>query len=396
MVWAIIGTNRCHPIYHGFDKKGIAQDNFCKRFLKALSYFASGLLMTRFLEDILRQPGELQRVVRYLDGEGRFFLESSVQAIRRARHTYITGIGASWNAALAAATIFHAGGHPVYMLDAAELLQFSEIPPDSVIVILSRSGRSVEIVRLLDKARAAGARVIGITHFADGPLAQQADIPFLIPVAADHGISVNTYSALAAGAAATAVASVDIFDQQIVTALVRSLAETNDYIPGWQRKLDGATWLEPGAPYYFLGRGSSLASACEARLLWEEGTKSPATAMNTDSFRHGPLEVTKKGFRMGVWIDGEQMRPQDLAVARDLRTLGASVMLTGCDLPEDAADLVFNVPRMPRYWQFLVDSIPAQLAAERLALKAGADSDSFRFASYVVVNDHGLIPAGGK
>jgi glutamine---fructose-6-phosphate transaminase (isomerizing) len=374
----------------------IAQDNFCKRFLKALSYFASRLPMTRFLKDILRQPGELQRVAHYLDGDGRFSLESSVQAIRRARHIYITGIGASWNAALAAATIFHAGGHPVYMLDAAELLQFSELPPDSVILILSRSGRSIEIVRLLDKARAAGARVIGITHFADGALAQQADIPFLIPVEADNGISVNTYTALAAGAAATATATVGSFDHVFVTEIVRSLDETNRYLPNWQKKLDTTTWLEPGAPYYFLGRGSSLASAYAARLLWEEGTKSPATAMNTGSFRHGPLEIVKNGFRMGVWIDGEQMRPQDLAVARDLRTLGASVMLTGCDLPEDAADLVFQVPRMPRYWQFLVDSIPAQLAAERLALKAGADCDGFRFASYVVVDDHGLIPAGGK
>jgi len=53
----------------------------------------------------------------------------------------------------------------------------------------------VEIVKLLAKARAAGATVIGLTNFEDGPLALEADLPVVVPVKADHGISVNTYSA---------------------------------------------------------------------------------------------------------------------------------------------------------------------------------------------------------
>src|SRR5258708_15884441 len=103
--------------------------------------------MTRFLQDILRQPDELRRVIEHLNGAGRGLVESSAHTIRNARHIYITGIGASWNAALGAGSIFHSGGRPVYMLDAAELLQFSKIPPHAVILVLSRSGRSVEIVK---------------------------------------------------------------------------------------------------------------------------------------------------------------------------------------------------------------------------------------------------------
>jgi glutamine---fructose-6-phosphate transaminase (isomerizing) len=77
------------------------------------------------------------------------------------------------------------------------MLQFATFPPDAVIVVISRSGRSVEIVKVLAKARASGATVIGITSSAGGPLARQA-LPLLIPIQADHAISVNTYSALAA------------------------------------------------------------------------------------------------------------------------------------------------------------------------------------------------------
>ena len=92
--------------------------------------------------------------------------------------------------------------------------------------------------------------------------------------------------------------------------------------------------------------------------------------------------------RFGIWIDAERMRDQDLAVARDLRKLGASV---GQNLPKDAGDLVFQLPAVPRDWQFLIDIIPAQLAAERLAQLSGVDCDSFRYCSFIVEDEYGLL-----
>src|SRR5258708_6083676 len=160
--------------------------------------------MTHFLQDILRQPDELRTVIELLGGEGRKTLETAASTVRAARHVYLTGIGASYNAALGAASHFHSAGYPVYLLDAAELLHSASIPSDSVLIVLSRSGGSVEIVKLLEKAQAAQAKVVGITNFPDGTLAQQADIRLVLPVKPDHGISANTYVSLAAGAAAIA------------------------------------------------------------------------------------------------------------------------------------------------------------------------------------------------
>jgi len=99
-----------------------------------------------------------------------------------------------------------------------------------------------------------------------------------------------------------------------------------------------------------------------------------------------------KGVRFGMWIDAAQMREQDFALARDLRKLGASVMLVGQKVPEDAGDLVFQLPATPAEWQFLIDIIPAQLVAERLARLSGVDCDTFRLSSYVVEDEGGLLP----
>jgi glucosamine--fructose-6-phosphate aminotransferase (isomerizing) len=349
-------------------------------------------MMSHFLRDILRQPDELERTIEYLFRPMLPALGAAGAAIRNARHVYLTGIGSSWHAALNVGALFYQNARPVYMQDAAELLQFASFPPDSAIIIISRSGRSIEIVQLVAKARAAGATVIAVTNSPDGWLAKEAQISIVVPIALDHAISVNTYSTLALATGILASNAAGSFGAQLASTLSQSIAETARAIPGWQKQIADTTWLLPDAVSYFLARGSSLGSCYETRLLWEEGVKSPATAMGTGSFRHGPQEMIAKDFRFAMWIDGAQMREQDLAVARDLRQLGASVMLIGQNLPSDAAGLVFQLPAIPSEWQFLIDIIPAQLAAERLSRLSGVDCDSFRLCSFVVEDEYGLLP----
>src|SRR5713226_9650442 len=165
------------------------------------------IFMGHFLRDILRQPDELQRTLDHLLGAGRGALGAAVAAARAARHVYLTGIGSSWHAALNVSALFQLGARPVYMVDAAELVQFATLPAGAVIIVISRSGRSVESVQLMAKAQESGATVIGITNAADGTLAREAQIAIVVPVALDHAISVNTYTTLAltVGVLATSV-----------------------------------------------------------------------------------------------------------------------------------------------------------------------------------------------
>ena len=352
-------------------------------------------MTTYFERDILRQPLELERTLNLLTGPLRAQLRQAAALIRQSRHVFLTGIGASWHAAMGAGALFSQNGRPVYLVEAAELLHFESIPPDSTVIALSRTGRSIEIVQLLSKTRDARAHLVGITNSPESALAKESTVPLVVPIAFDHAISVNAYSTLALAAAVLATGENDDFEK-ICGAFQLILARLPESIRAWSEAISTSEWLAPGTSCYFLARGPSLASAYESRLLWEEGAKTRATAMNTSSFRHGPQETVVPGGRFCIWIDSLIMRAQDLSVADDLRKMGALVSLIGQDLPTTGSDIAFAIPAIPPAWQFIVDIVPMQLAAEALSRRSGVDCDSFRVCSYVVEDEHGLLGKSGK
>src|SRR5579872_2346445 len=117
--------------------------------------------MRSFLEDIFAEPIALCDSLEYSVGNGRAELERAAKIVRDAEIVYITGIGSSWHAGMAVQSLFDRVGKPAILADASELLHNSRFAANSCLIALSRSGRSVEIVKLLKKADAAGVKVIG-------------------------------------------------------------------------------------------------------------------------------------------------------------------------------------------------------------------------------------------
>src|SRR5262245_10060226 len=171
--------------------------------------------MTKLLNDILKQPQELIRAIHSLLEKERSRLDRAASVLNQAKSVYFTGIGASWHAAMAAGSFFHAAGRPVSLIEASELLRFSRLAPDSAIVIVSRSGRSVEIVNLLGKARSAGAKIVAITNTPDSPLALESDASVCVALPFDHAVSVTMYTALAMAAGLVAGATTGKMDSSL-------------------------------------------------------------------------------------------------------------------------------------------------------------------------------------
>jgi fructoselysine-6-P-deglycase FrlB-like protein len=347
--------------------------------------------MTKLLQDILREPTQLAECANRLITRKQELLQQAATLLSRDVVTYVVGVGSSWNAALAVASMLNSLGYPAIAADASELQHFTDLPLGNSAIVLSRSGKSVEIVQLMKKFEQAQTRLIGITNTPESLLAERSDVTFLLDSPFDHLISISMYSLL--GLVGCLIAEtcngtdLDVLRQDIADGL----QQAHDRLGLWQAQLESADWIAAGGPVYFIARGTSLASCHEARLLWEEGAKATATALTTGSFRHGSQEMIRLGVRVGLWIQDETMREQDLELAADLHSAGVSVLLVGTHLESSLADLVIDVPLMPRGWQFLTDIIPLQLAAERTARVRGEDCDAFRFCPYIILDEGGLI-----
>ncbi len=347
--------------------------------------------MSKLWDDIVRQMGELKTCLDYTLGAGRARLDAAVALVKKARHVYITGIGASWHAGIGVQHLFHAHGIPAHLVETAELEFMCPIPPDTALVVLSRSGRSIEIVNVLDKAAKAKASIIGVTNAPDSPLAQRADVTLLCTVAFDNAASIATYTAPGLVGGLLAARASGGLDDSLPRQLATAFDQTNSSVAGWRADIHKSGWLETEGPTFFLARGCSMASSYEARLLWLEVAKAASTSMTTSAFRHGPQEILAAGgARFALWLNPVRSREQDLRLIGDLRKRHCGTMIIGQGVQKDARDLWIDLPAIPADWQFLTDIVPVQLAAEIYAMHRGFDCDTFQIGSYVVESDGGL------
>ena len=346
--------------------------------------------MTKYYEDILRQPSQLMNVFDTLVSKDSELLNRAASLLAASSSIYVAGMGASWHAGMAVVSFFNAYHRSASLLDASELLLSHWLPDEAAVILLSRSGQSREIVDLLPLLRSHGSKIIAITNDAASPLAAAADVVLALHAEFDTNVSVTMYSGIAL---AGCLLAATLCGQQIAATrepLFHALQKVEDLIPLWQAEIDKSRWLCEDAPYYFLARGTSIASCHEARLLWEEAAKTGATALTTGGFRHGPQEIVRAPLRIAIWLDPSHLRSQDLELAQDLRKFGAQVMLIGQGVDDISADLFVCLPSIPAQWQFLIDIVPMQIAAECLARATGRDCDSFRLCSYVVLSEGGL------
>ncbi|HWR50119.1 MAG TPA: SIS domain-containing protein [Bryobacteraceae bacterium] len=345
--------------------------------------------MTELLRDIQREPFELLSILDFAFGPGQAALKEGARLLAGDRHIYVTGVGSSWHAALAVGSVFDAGGQTCRVIDASELLH-TPLPAHSSIVVLSRSGRSYEVVALIAKAKEAGACIIAITNSVDSPLANASDAVLEVRARPDHLVSISMYAGLALIGGLLATRLKGGPDTELRRALEAGCLAAADSLDHWQAQLRTGAWLAPDAPVYFLGRQGSVATCHEARLLWEEAAKAPASALTTGGFRHGSQEIVRQGLRLAIWIQPEFQRDADLRLASEAAAIGAEILVIGHGLPHDAASLVIQIPPLPAAWQFLVDIIPAQVAAEQLAHLRGENCDAFRYCPYIIEQQAGL------
>ncbi|CAH0528133.1 HTH-type transcriptional regulator RpiR [Allocatenococcus thiocycli] len=108
-------------------------------------------------------------------------IERSAELLLKANKILLSGIGAS---AVVAADINHklirSGFNVQFNLDYhIQIVQASLLKKDDVLLVVSARGNTQEVLATIEKARANGAKVIALTRYGKGKVAQLSD--FVIP-----------------------------------------------------------------------------------------------------------------------------------------------------------------------------------------------------------------------
>ena len=229
---------------------------------------------TDFEREIFEQPACLARLL----GEGAAAVEDIAEAVRRFRPRFVVTAarGSSDNAARYAKYLFGAHNRLVVSLGAPSLITLYNAAPalgGALVVGISQSGESPDIVALVSEGRRQGALTIAVTNQPESPLAR----------AAAHVIP------LRAGPEQAVVASKSYTCQLLALAMLSAAIEENperarelERIPDAVARTLELCAREPIAtsiaPFVdadrmvVLGRGFNFATAFEVALKIKETT----------------------------------------------------------------------------------------------------------------------------
>jgi glucosamine--fructose-6-phosphate aminotransferase (isomerizing) len=274
------------------------------------------------------------------------------------------------------------------IVESGELLHYQErLCSGAVVVVVSRSGESVEIVKLLSRLKEISQHTIGVTNEPEGTLARVASVALIVGSLPDEMVAIQSYTGTVAALMLLAGAVTGDLDKThtemnaLLPRVSTLIAANLDHIEDWD------DFFKTGSPIYLLGRGPSYASALEGALLFSETAKEPAVGIASGSFRHGPVEIVDANFRAIVFAPHGKTRDLNLGLAEDLMKFGAKVRVVGPFGSGEPALPFIDVPEVSEKLSPLFDIIPVQLAALRLAHRKNLVIGKFRYAPQVTRNE---------
>jgi len=301
---------------------------------------------------------------------------------RNPRHVLIAARGSSDNAATYAKYLLGAVNRLPVAMAAPSLYTYYGAPPrlcDTLVIGISQSGRSPDIVSVLDDARQQGQPTLAITNNTVSPLAAVADWTIDLRAGDEKSVAATkTYTTelLAVAMLSVALAGDDERHAELagVPALVRQALALDDII---RQRAERYRYV---GHVTVVGRGYAYGTAFEAALKIKELTYTATTPYSTADFLHGPIASVGAGSCVLLVAPGGVLDADMTALLQALQERNAELIVIS-ERKEllAAAHLGLRLPAgVPEWLAPLVAVVPAQLLAYRLAEARGLSIDQPR------------------
>ena len=339
-------------------------------------------------DEIFEQPAAIRRLLE-MQADPVEEIATRVRE-RNCAFAYLAARGTSDNAGLYAKYLWGiANGLPV-ALAAPSMFSVFKKPPkigDALVVGISQSGQSPDIVSVIEEGRRQGALTLAITNDSDSPLAEAAELVVETVAGPERAVAATkTYTTQLTAIAMLSVALSGDAEQREWLGRLPSLVED-------ALNLD-ETIKEASSRYRYmeecvvLGRGYNYATAHEWSLKLKELAYVVAEPYSSADFQHGPVALARQGFPVfavvpGGTIDQEIIKLLTRLVQEEkvellaISSEGSALALanTPLQLPERLPEWITPIPAIA----------PAQLFCYHLTQAKGYNTEGPRGLSKVTL-----------
>ena len=315
------------------------------------------------------------------------------------RRVVLTGMGSSFYALHPLHSLLTSYGFTTVLLETSELVHYfpSLFDGQTLIIAVSQSGRSAEILRLLDE-NGRRSPIIGVTNTDDSPLALQGDGVLLTRAGQEFSVSCKTYvTALLVlrelGSLLSDVAqesfprrpestprALSHGSERTRSELAQAAPAVRSYLNSWRDHVDElAACLEKVRHLFLVGRGGSLAAVGTGALTIKESTHRHAEGMSSAAFRHGPFEMLSEE-TFALVLEGDvKTRALNIKLLEDIRRKGSRAELLG----KSAELSSLRIPEVPESTLPILEIVPVQMVTLALAAQTGREAGRFTSGSKV-------------
>jgi glucosamine--fructose-6-phosphate aminotransferase (isomerizing) len=338
-----------------------------------------------YCKDILFQPQALADTLEGLEESSA--LRAVANRLNRGelRRVVLTGMGSSFHGLHPLNIDLLGQGLAPLMVDTSELIHYQRRLFDraTLIIAVSQSGRSAEMVSML-KANRARATVVAVTNTRDSPLARNSDACVLTRAGEEFSVSCKTYvSALMAlkwvGNLLGGKSS-----HRSRSELAHAAPIVSDYLLRWKKNvLTLAERLRGIRQLYLVGRGSSLAAVGTGGLIIKESDHFPAEGMGSAAFRHGPLEIVTAQTFVLAFSGAGRTRELNRRLVKDVRERHGFAEWAG----DDSSLPALRFGAGPVAIRPILEILPVEMITLALAALAGREAGRFESATKVTTTE---------
>jgi glucosamine--fructose-6-phosphate aminotransferase (isomerizing) len=329
-----------------------------------------------FAHYTLKETFEQRTSVKAATYQDEHKIKAFCDAITGASNIIVTGSGSSYHTSLILSML---GSR--FLKKRFEPVMASEfkynmdsIDKDTVIVAISQSGETADVLSAIKLASAAGAKILSIVNVQTSSLARVADVSLSIKVGPEIGVAATKSFT---GQVSLGYAIIDRisggklgFDREMVSDKISKMLAGSTSIERLVNMI-----MPKVNDIYILGRSIHFPIALEGALKMKELAYVHAEGIAAGELKHGPLALMDKNAVVFVLNPDDKTYVDTLSSAHEVKARGAKIIGVS-NLPNDVYDAMIEIPKMDNELLYpLVEIIPLQLFSYYLALQHNADPD---------------------